>query len=184
MSNEKKRKTKFDELTTSDIDRYRAEWIAYRTSAASKLDADAIDLIEKAWAAGFFDGEGHTSSTLPDDIASSYLGINLSIDQGYGEPGRANLLRFQKAVGGVGSVVKLKSGEHRWAVGSEEGADAVWAAIGPHLGLAKFIQFREVLQVAAIRALRTEALGTATKKRPNVRTIEVRPKNKEQDKGS
>lgn len=177
MSSDEKRKTKFDALTKDEINRFRKEWVAFGQSTSERHTSEAIELVERGWAAGFFDGEGHASARTPDDVLTGGPTITVEIDQGYGDLGRENLLRFQRAVRGVGALKERATGEHRWRATSEEDVETVWAAIGPFLGLAKFIQLREVLQVAAVRSLRTESLETFTKERPNVRTVDVLPRS-------
>lgn len=62
---------------------------------------------ELAWAAGFFDGEGHIGF-----YSSSHQSRKLLVN--VAQKDRRPLERFQKAVGGVGVIVKNKRGIHYW----------------------------------------------------------------------
>jgi hypothetical protein len=56
------------------------------------------DMIELAWAAGFFDGEGTT--------CIGHTGAGVSLHFVVGQKNVANLLRLQRALGGIGRVGK------------------------------------------------------------------------------
>jgi hypothetical protein len=186
---------------TSDrarLDREWQEWDRWRKQVQARLarkarsPADALALAERAWAAGFFDGEGTAVSNAvsgKSDDPAREIQAKLDIAQAYGKHGRANLERFQAAVGGVGSITgpyttrSPKTGlqvqaQHRWRVNSEAGIAQVWAAIGPFLGFLKFRQFlSKALIVPAIRELRSEMLGTQKRvARPNISTVTVHNK--------
>ena len=53
---------------------------------------------ELAWAAGFFDGEGNTRLEQSSDKRRRYLRISI------GQTEKETLLRFQRAVGGIGKI--------------------------------------------------------------------------------
>lgn len=93
--------------------------------------------LEIAWAAGFFDGEGHTSCTAS-------LAITV------GQVNRNNLQRFMEAVNGAGKIYGpyKKGGKpiFTYQAYSDE-AFNVFRAISPYLGREKLDQFLK----AAIR---------------------------------
>jgi hypothetical protein len=60
-----------------------------------------FDTHELAWAAGFFDGEGCTNTAVRKDGSSS---IRLVVDQSDDNGVPETLIRFQKAIGGLGSI--------------------------------------------------------------------------------
>ena len=173
----------------------KAEWQNYQVAVREHVrktiasgDVAAIEeTVERAWAAGFFDGEGNArEDVLPDDplwgvdLEPKIKSPSLSIKQAYGEPGRANLERFQNATGGAGKIRgPLKTPTKPqcvWQAASEADVDAVWAAIGPFLGLAKFAQFRRVLQVPSLRHIRAETFNKRKRKhRPGIVSAEVGP---------
>lgn len=62
-----------------------------------------LDLIELAWAAGFYDGEGYTASVKlggKTKAKNRYRSVSVNVSQVQREP----LERFQKAVGGRGKI--------------------------------------------------------------------------------
>lgn len=93
------------------------------------------DLIERAWAAGFFDGEGHVS-------ASKRSGeFDCSVEQI--EDDLINLVRLQRAVG-VGRITSLAPRKHgkgrplcRWYVSNQHDLGVVFSRIGPFINEAK-----------------------------------------------
>ncbi len=69
------------------------------------------DQQELAWAAGFFDGEGYTGSSVPRDRADRAPRLTLAVGQR--EP--TTLSRSQRAVGGIGTVYQYpRNGKPSW----------------------------------------------------------------------
>lgn len=101
---------------------------------------------ELAWAAGFFDGEGSTFVCR----RNRYVAVGISQSDVYGPP--AVLVRFQRAVGGIGILngpirVKTPAGddaESKWIYNAfgHEMAQAVLVQIWPWLGSVKREQAR------------------------------------------
>lgn len=90
-----------------------------------------------AWAAGFFDGEGSTTlQNVNSTRARDYLTPQLSISQ-HGSP--ECLLRFQSAVGGLGTIhgpytyAQYTGQRWTWAARRHDNAQAALACLWPWL---------------------------------------------------
>lgn len=138
----------------------------WRDSQAKRY-GEQNEFLNRAWAAGLFDGEGNVSG-------QQGTGIHCSIDQtvtGRKEShdrsvegstiGYLNLVRFMEAVGGVGTISFLsprKKGNAqpacRWAVTSQVDVQKVFNAIGQFLSGAKRDQFASVLTIPFETAMR------------------------------
>jgi hypothetical protein len=70
---------------------------------ATTLPAVVLDRTELAWAAGFFDGEGSTM-VHTDESRPGYLRLEVVVPQVGHDGLPAVLLRFQRAVGGLGRI--------------------------------------------------------------------------------
>jgi hypothetical protein len=168
------------------VESCRGDWVTWRAQhEAGPYKLPQNVLVERAWAAGFWDGEGYAGTDLDYgmdiDLEPASPTLEISIDQAYGHLGLANLERFRKAVGNVGIIRKLGSAKHRWVAKDENEVDRVWATIGPFLGLAKFAQFRRVISVSSMRELRSETFNKKKmRKRPNVLVYE--PTSSKQNK--
>lgn len=110
-------------------------------------------LIERAWAAGFFDGEGHVSA------GTNGGEFNCEIDQ----VDQVHLERFQAAVGGAGTIKDRKWNQKgkeqprsRWKVTNQQDLTAVWNKIGLFLSPAKQTGFAQALTVPLTTLLRQE----------------------------
>jgi hypothetical protein len=140
---------------------------------------DLALLLERFWAAGFFDGEGCASvsevarpgepSLRTADLAGPTPKHELAIKQGYGEMGHENLKRFQAAVGGVGRISEPQPGggnsaDYRvWRVTDEKDVAIVFRAIAPFVGPQKYADLVTALNVSALRDMRSVMLGTRRK---------------------
>ena len=108
--------------------------------------------LELAWAAGLFDGEGCTSAR-PYNRRPNSIRIHASVSQSSrsAEVVPSVLVRFQHAVGGMGSLgtpyFDERSGTfaHQWRVGSFEETQAVVALLWRNLGTVKRAQAAEAL---------------------------------------
>lgn len=133
-----------------------------------------MDIIELAWAAGFYDGEG--STTLSNKYIKGRVphkpSIRMSIAQcedRYGKEGSIPevLLRFQKAIGhGTIVYVKARSDKHRaqylwWACGFD--CTLIYEKIGAYLSSEKRIQYQNhVVEAQPIK--RTKKTDTKCKR--------------------
>jgi hypothetical protein len=121
-------------------------WRDWRAANASRFDAQGNDLLEQAWAAGLVDG----AATITTGYSDDELRIKMEVTQSQGDQGRINLMRFQRAVGGTGTISgpysqAAQSNYHLWQANSESEVERVWKVVGPFLGLAKFVQFRRAM---------------------------------------
>lgn len=105
------------------------------------------DREELAWAAGFWDGEGCTTTQRHKNSKN----IHLSVSQVF----LPNLERFQRAVGGLGKIYGPTIQPNRrpiycWMTGKFEHAQAVMAMLWSFLTQEKRDQYKRVL--AEVRA--------------------------------
>lgn len=137
---------------------------AWRQKAKMKYGDKLYDLLERAWAAGFFDGEGSV-------FAKQGQGVSCSIEQtitGEKKPwpeaspdsirGLLNLERFQRVVG----VAKITARKHRkrgneqptyeWRCTSQKDIQKVWNRIGEFLSLQKRDEFAAALAIPSLTA--------------------------------
>lgn len=101
---------------------------------------------ERAWAAGFFDGEGWAAAVKNRDGKQPMAQIPQSSKNGIPEV----LLRFRAAVGGTGTIrgPYLENGyeqRYQWSISSRGGVRRVFEAIGPWLSAPKRAQFISAL---------------------------------------
>lgn len=95
---------------------------------------------ELAWAAGFFDGEGHMAARK---WRTSQIGV--------GQSEVSTLVRFQRAVRGIGCVygpyraANSPRPTYRWQIASFEGCQAVIAMLWPFLSEPKRDQARRLM---------------------------------------
>jgi hypothetical protein len=113
----------------------------------SEAPGAVLDRAELAWAAGFFDGEG--STIVHADVSKpGYLRLETRVPQagdGAGVP--AALVRFQSAVGGIGSIVgPEKDGIYKWVSRGRAEAVGVVAFLWSHLGPVKRRQANEAMR--------------------------------------
>jgi hypothetical protein len=126
----------------SDNNDMEEHWIA---AARKRYGSKEFELIERAWAAGLFDGEGHVS------VRANRSSIRCEVQQI-----RANrfvLERFMRIVG-VGKIKDLPQrakGNHQpacsWSVSNQADLLRVWEAIGHFLCSAKRDQFSRAMSV-------------------------------------
>lgn len=107
-----------------------------------------INREELAWAAGFFDGEGHCgyrNITNGYPYHTIHRAISLSVGQRYEEP----LLRFQIAVLGLGKIYYRKDAlskpKFSWRTGKWENVQAISVMLWPFLCSIKQHQIYEAM---------------------------------------
>lgn len=88
--------------------------------------------IELAWAAGFFDGEGTTCKTK-GSYRSGSVATRLSVPQ----KGIVCLIRFQKALGGLGKIYPRACQVSLFAIAKLEDVDKALTLLWPYLSTPK-----------------------------------------------
>lgn len=103
---------------------------------------------ERAWAAGFFDGEGWAAAPQRPRrrTRQPYAQINQSSTTGVAEV----LVRFREAVGGIGGIrgPVIKQGRvplYRWTASSRGGVGRVYELLRPWLSGPKLAEFHDAL---------------------------------------
>ena len=116
-----------------------------------------MDRFELAWAAGFFDGEGWANAITESGrrTAQPYAQINQADSNGVPEV----LLRFQRAVGGLGrisgpQVTEGREDLFRWVVSSRGDVELVHHLLLPWLGQVKLNEFASAIGRHAARSRR------------------------------
>jgi hypothetical protein len=114
---------------------------------STPLPAVALDPLELAWAAGFFDGEGSTI-VHRDESRPGYLRLELRVPQsGHGAGVPSALARFRNAVGDMGTIVGPdKRDIYNWVPGGRLEVIAVVAILWTHLGPVKRRQANEAIK--------------------------------------
>ncbi len=146
----------------------------------------ALDPLELAWAAGFFDGEGSTMAHRRR--RNGYLTLDVSVPQASRAGIPVPLLRFQRAVLGLGRIDPPRSnGTYVWRSRGFGEAQATIALLWPHIGEVKRTQAAHAMQAVreqydsrrlARRALRRRGIphqthwtsSTPSRGRPQART--------------
>ncbi len=115
----------------------------------------SMDRYELAWAAGFFDGEGWAARVRfgRGDKRRAAAQINQADVSGVPEV----LLRFRRAVGGLGRIrgpyVQDKRQDiYRWDVSSLGDVELLHHLLMPWLGQVKLVEFAKALERAAARS--------------------------------
>ena len=108
-------------------------------------------MTELAWAAGFFDGEGHVNNENNKGKGKHHLRLQVSQTKG-----PELLARFCRAVGGAAHVVgpygpygKATHAPHWQAVAHGEHVIDVYERLLPYLGSVKREQFRQAIAGSA-----------------------------------
>ena len=141
-------------------------WRDWRSAITARYDAQSMELLERAWAAGLLDG----AAKVAVDPASGGREAVIEVVQSQGDEGRINLMRFQRAIGGCGAIrgpypqVYPAPYYYIWRVTDPDEIRHVWDVLGPFVGLSKFIEFRRVLASPALRPHRIN--GAKLAKRP------------------
>lgn len=109
---------------------------------------------ERAWAAGFFDGEGWAAARRRGIRRYPVAMINQAGSSGVPEV----LVRFRAAVGGIGSIrgPLVKPGRrdlYRWCASSRGDVRCVYECLRPWLGSVKRTQFRDALSIPAVHEM-------------------------------
>ena len=136
--------------SAADIRRQlRDDW--RQAIATRHPEPDIQDLIERARAAGFFDGEGHVSA------GTNGGEFNCEIDQ----VDQVHLERFQAAAGGVGTIKPRKWNQRgkeqprsRWKITNQSDLTTVWNAIGLFLSPSKQAGFASALAAPLVTLVR------------------------------
>lgn len=145
-------------------------WRDWRTAIMGRYDGDARELLEQVWAAGLVDGAATISGSSGNGHGSTARRMVLEVTQSHGDQGRINLMRFQKAIGGIGEIsgpypqVFPSPYYYVWRASSEEEVHQVWKVVGPFLGLSMFVQFRQLFAATA-RGRRAVNGATGARKR-------------------
>ncbi len=160
--------------TTADwtaVDWLEAEkaWLDWRTAVVHGYDVQTQAMFERAWAAGLLESAAGCAR-FQYDADSPRSNALLPVSQPANVRGRANLVRFQVAIGGVGAI----SGPHSelgyepyylWSAKDDQDVEAVWRATGAFVGLAQFGELGSGLVVPALRALLNRARRPGKKRR-------------------
>ena len=111
-----------------------------------------VDRYERAWAAGFFDGEGWAGAAAQRDreTRQPHARVNQAGVDGVPE----TLLRFQRALGGLGRIggPDLVAGRrpiYRWEISSRSDVHTLFELVAPWLGSVKLDQLAIALGEAA-----------------------------------
>ena len=114
-----------------------------------------MDRYELAWAAGFFDGEGWADLELQEGrrTGQPMARVNQADPDGVPEV----LLRFQKALGGLGTIggPKREAGRidlYRWHVSSRSNVELLHHLLMPWLGEVKLLAFATALERPSARS--------------------------------
>jgi len=106
---------------------------------------------EKAWAAGFFDGEGSTTFQLRCQLPRGKGQLKISVTQA-GEFARELLIRFQSAVGNLGHICFVTDNRpnhqkcQRWYTGDRSDVCLIMQYLWPYLGPVKRRQFLAAME--------------------------------------
>ncbi len=106
-------------------------------------------LSERAWAAGFFDGEGCFAVKARSPKDGKATQVQMVVTQC--DDGEFHLKRFQKAVGGLGYIRAdkphgtNKKAPWRWYANRLNEVQMVMAALWPHLGPTKMNKITSVM---------------------------------------
>jgi hypothetical protein len=110
---------------------------------------DSLDEELLAWAAGFFDGEG-TTIARTDHRRPAYFQLDVSVPQSGPDGVPEVLLKFQRAMLGVGTIYPQPDGlMHRWSAGGRLTGEMTFALMWPWLGTVKRAQAESALSVVA-----------------------------------
>lgn len=107
---------------------------------------------ERAWAAGFFDGEGWVGRSLVKKITNGNVYICERVDCGVSQNDPEVLERFLKAVGvgNIGGPYKRKKENQAdfwmYRACNRKSIQQIFAEIGPYLSTIKVTQFEEALK--------------------------------------
>src|SRR6266498_4651747 len=108
--------------------------------------APDLDNAKLAWAAGFFDGEGSTM-VYAQDSRPGYLRLEVAVPQADHDGVPTVLVRFQKAMGGLGRIVGPEADDlYKWVSGGRLEAMAAVALIWDHLGEVKRVQANDAIK--------------------------------------
>ena len=119
-----------------------------------------------AWAAGFFDGEG-TTVARTDQSRGTYRRLIVTASQ-LGRPRvPAALVKFQRAMLGVGSITSERDGLYRWRAHGRIGAEVALALMWPWLGPVKRAQAGEALCAVARQYTDGTVASRAARYRPD-----------------
>ncbi len=151
-----------------------------RAYLRKRFDAEEIALIERAWAAGFWDGEGNAALKIIEGKQKSRGEFNCSVDQ----EDIVNLERFQAAVG-IGRITGpyrriSRKGKrqliYRWSIGSRSDLQKLAAEIIHFLAPAKRSQFADAMSADLIASL-----ADGGPPPDNCTQIEIQPKAPQQE---
>lgn len=112
----------------------------------TSAEAEARLRQERAWAAGFFDGEGWAAAVKNRSRRQPMAMINQAGAGGVPQV----LARFRAAVGGVGTITGPNAAPgrrdlYRWTASSRANVEKTYALVTPWLGAVKLAQFQWAL---------------------------------------
>ncbi len=117
-----------------------------------------------AWAAGFFDGEG-TTFAHADKRRLNYRQLDVSVPQA-GRGGVPEvLLKFQRAMLGMGMIYLDRHGLYKWRAGGRVGAELSLALMWPFLRTVKRAQALDAMD----RVEHQYATGVRSRRKPRYR---------------
>ncbi len=118
-----------------------------------------------AWAAGFFDGEG-TTIARTDRRRPGYLRLNVSVGQADAVGVPAVLVKFQRAMLGLGTIYREDDTLYRWRAMGRLGAEISVALLWPYLSVVKRRQAASALESLAALAASGSYRTRAARYRP------------------
>lgn len=145
--------------TEEDWEQARQAWRDWRDVITRHYDRSVNRRLEQAWAAGLLDSEESYAIDV-DTPPETPRALKLQIVQPFGAQGHINLVRFQSAVEGAGTISGPQEiGGHTcylWQATTKADVEKVWAALGPFLGPVRFSAFRHALVTPGLRNLQAE----------------------------
>lgn len=117
-----------------------------------------------AWAAGFFDGEG-TTFAHADKRRPNYFQLDVSVPQACRSGVPEVLVKFRRAMLGMGMIYVDRHGLHKWRAGGRVGAEVALALMWPYLGPVKRAQALDAMD----RVEHQYATGARSRRRPRYR---------------
>jgi hypothetical protein len=146
--------------TDEDWEQARQAWRDWRDVITRHYDQGTNARLEQAWAAGLLDSEASYEVADDSPLPETPRELKLQIVQPFGKQGEMNLIRFQRAVDGAGTISGPREiGGHTcyvWRAAKKSDVEKIWKALGPFLGPVRFTTFRHALVTPDLRRLRSE----------------------------
>jgi hypothetical protein len=145
---------------------------------APRLPAGVPEPLDRellAWAAGFFDGEGSTIART-DRRRPGYFQLDVSVSQSGRDGVPEVLLKFQRAMLGVGAIYPQPGGAMRkWSAGGRLTGEMTLALMWPWLGPVKRAQAQAALDVIDRQYVEGRYRSRAPRYRPRLTAHETTP---------